>query len=434
MKNMFEKYNKEEIEYMVIVSVIIPVYNAEKYIKECLDSVLNQTMNDLEIICVDDGSTDNSMHILKKYKQSDSRVRILSQENQGSGPARNWGLKEARGKYVAFLDADDFWYDDFVLEKIANAAEENESIITGAFWGTYKDGRYTRSWLHGKYFENDIRGKWINFWEEQECMGYWSYLYQREFLTGNDIFFPSYYRFQDPPFLTEALLKVESYYVVPVDWHCYRTIYKNSLSTNRRTTDFVKGVIDIMEIAQKHHLEKLFNEMIRQLNEFSQCIINSILNGNTDMLCLLGQIQKYTVGREQEVEPIQFLQSAVNDKCKIIVNDFLSQLESIDTLVIYGAGKYGHYLLEWLDKLNIDLEIVFAETKCEEGTIVDDIKCIRIDQLAGIRGNILVIVAVTPDTQPQLEGNLKHLGIENYSLLSRDLMTALECMSGEKKQ
>lgn len=419
---------------MVIVSVIIPVYNAEKYIKECLDSVLNQTLNCLEIICIDDGSTDKSLQMLQDKQLADPRIKILSQKNQGSGPARNRGLKEARGKYVAFLDADDFWYDNFVLEKIVKVAEENGSIITGAFWGIYKDGRYTRSWLHGKYFENDISGKWLSFREEQECMGYCSYLYQREFLIGNDILFPSYYRFQDPPFLTEALLKVERYYVVPADWHCYRTIYKNSLSTNQRTTDFVKGVIDVMEIAQKHQLEKLFSEMIRQLNEFSQCIINSILNGNTDMLCLLGQIQKYTAGREREVEPIQFLQNAASDKCKMIVNDFRSQLENIDMLVIYGAGKYGHYLLEWLGKLNIDLEIVFAETKCEEGTIVDGRKCIQIDQLAGISGNILVIAAVTPDTQPQLEGNLKHLGIESYSLLSRDLMTALECMSGEKKQ
>lgn len=413
---------------MVIVSVIIPVYNAEKYIKECLDSVLNQTMNDLEIICIDDGSTDKSLQMLRDNQLADSRIKILSQKNQGSGPARNRGLKEARGKYVAFLDADDFWYDDFVLEKIANAAEENESIITGAFWGTYKDGRYTRSWLHGKYFENDIRGKWINFREEQECMGYCSYLYQREFLTGNDIFFPSYYRFQDPPFLTEALLRAESYYVVPADWHCYRTIYKNSLSTNRRTTDFVKGVIDVMEIAQKHQLEKLFSEMIRQLNEFSQCIINSILNGNTDMLCLLGQIQKYTVGREHEVEPIQFLRNAASDKCKMIVNDFRSQLEGIDMLVIYGAGKYGHYLLEWLEKLNINLEIVFAETKCVEGTIVDGRKCIQIDQFAGIKEKMLVIIAATPDTQLQMAENLKWVKIENYLFLNRDLMTALECI------
>lgn len=413
---------------MVRVSVIIPVYNTEQYIEECLDSVLNQTMNDLEIICIDDGSIDKSLHVLKQYQLSDSRVRILSQNNQGSGPARNRGMQEAHGKYVVFLDADDFWYDDFVLEKIVNAAEENESIITGAFWGTYKDCRYTRSWLHSKYFENGIRGKWIHFREEQECMGYCSYLYQREFLLGNDIFFPSYYRFQDPPFLTEALLKAEKYYVVPVDWHCYRTIYKNSLSTNRRTTDFVKGVIDVMEIAQKHHLEKLFSEMIRQLNEFSQCIINSILKGNTEMLVLLGQIQKYTVGREHEVEPVQFLQNAMNDKCKLIVNNFLGRLESINTLVIYGAGKYGHFLLEWLGKLNIDLEIVFAETKCVEGTMVDGKKCIQIDRLAEIKEKMLVIIAATPDTQLQMAQNLKYVKIENYLFLNRDLMTALECM------
>lgn len=417
---------------MIKVSVIMPVYNAETFIEESLNSVLNQTLKQLEVICIDDGSTDNSVHILKKYKQNDSRIRILSQENQGSGPARNRGLREAKGKYVAFLDADDFWYADFVLERIVASAEENESTVTGAFWGNYKDGNYKRSKLHKGYFQSDIFGGWIDFDKEQDCIGYWSYLFQREFLLKNEIMFPAYYRFQDPPFLTKALVKAEKYYVVPVDWYCYRTSYGNTLSTHQKTTDFVRGVIDIMEIAQKHHLEKLFSEMIRQLNEFSQCIINSILKGNTEMLGLLGQIQKYTAGREHEVEPIRFLQNAAKDKCKIIVNNFLSQLESIDMLVIYGAGKYGHFLLEWLEKLNIDLEIVFAETKCVEGTMVDGKKCIQIDRLAGISGNILVIVAVTPDSQLQLEENLKQLGIENYLLLSRDLMTALECLSGEK--
>ena len=85
-------------------------------------------------------------------------------------------------------------------------------------------------------------------------------------------------------------------------------------------------------------------------------------------------------------------------------------------------------MLEWLGKLNIDLEIVFAETKCVEGTMVDGKKCIQIDRLAEIKEKMLVIIAATPDTQLQMAQNLKYVKIENYLFLNRDLMTALECM------
>ena len=91
------------------VSVIIPVYNVERYLRRCLDSVIEQTLKDIEIICVDDGSTDGSPFILYEYAQKDERIIVLDRENSGAGGARNQGLKIARGQYISFLDADDFF-------------------------------------------------------------------------------------------------------------------------------------------------------------------------------------------------------------------------------------------------------------------------------------------------------------------------------------
>ena len=90
------------------VSVIIPVYNTEKYLRECLDSVVNQTLKDIEIICIDDGSTDNSLSILNEYAEHDDRFTIITQENQGAGAARNKGMEVAKGEYLYFLDSDDY--------------------------------------------------------------------------------------------------------------------------------------------------------------------------------------------------------------------------------------------------------------------------------------------------------------------------------------
>ena len=92
---------------MVKFSVIIPVYNSEKYLKECLDSLVNQTFKDFEIICINDGSTDNSKKLLEEYANKDDRINVYSQENQGVGAARNYGMTLAKGKYINFLDSDD---------------------------------------------------------------------------------------------------------------------------------------------------------------------------------------------------------------------------------------------------------------------------------------------------------------------------------------
>ena len=108
---------------MVKVSVIIPVFNVEKYLHQCIDSILNQTLKDIEIICVDDGSTDNSLSILKEYEQTDIRLKVIEQQNQGAGIARNKGMKIAKGKYLSILDADDFFEAD-MLEKAYNQCEQ----------------------------------------------------------------------------------------------------------------------------------------------------------------------------------------------------------------------------------------------------------------------------------------------------------------------
>ncbi len=110
------------------ISIIIPVYNASKYLSECLDSILNQTLKDFEIICVDDGSSDNSPVILEEYSKKDKRIRVFHQKNQYAGVARNNGLKHAKGEYVLFLDSDDF-FENTLCEKCYERAKETNADI-----------------------------------------------------------------------------------------------------------------------------------------------------------------------------------------------------------------------------------------------------------------------------------------------------------------
>ena len=105
------------------ISIIIPVYNVEKYLEQCLKSVINQTFKDIEIICINDGSTDNSLEILEAFQKQDERIKIINKQNEGQGIARNEGLKVAKGEYISFIDPDDwvaqgmyeFLYNKFLL-------------------------------------------------------------------------------------------------------------------------------------------------------------------------------------------------------------------------------------------------------------------------------------------------------------------------------
>ncbi len=113
---------------MIKVSIIIPVYNVEKYLRQCLDSVVLQTLKDIEIICINDGSTDSSFDILKEYEEKDKRIIIINKENEGLSAARNLGILKARGEYIGFVDSDDWLELDF-YEKLYNAAKKYQADI-----------------------------------------------------------------------------------------------------------------------------------------------------------------------------------------------------------------------------------------------------------------------------------------------------------------
>ena len=139
------------------VSVIIPVYNAAEFLKDGLNSLLKQTLREIEIICVDDGSTDGSLVILKEFEKADARIRVIHQENQGAGAARNNGMDVARGKYLAFLDADDF-FEKNMLKAAYDRAEETEAEVCLMQTSMIIQRKYTKN-AHGHFGSSIFRKK-----------------------------------------------------------------------------------------------------------------------------------------------------------------------------------------------------------------------------------------------------------------------------------
>ena len=120
------------------VSVIIPIYNAYDYLRPALDTVVDQTLREIEIICIDDGSTDHSLDIIKEYQKADERVRIVTENNAGVSTARNKGIIRTRGKYIIFLDADDF-YEPTLIEDMYEMAERESLDITVSRYDIYNN-------------------------------------------------------------------------------------------------------------------------------------------------------------------------------------------------------------------------------------------------------------------------------------------------------
>ena len=197
------------------ISVIIPVYNIEDYLKECLDSIVNQSLDDIEIICVNDGSTDSSLDILKEYGNADSRVRIISQENKGIGGARNTALTSVKGEYVYFMDGDDILeldaleklYNlaverdvDFIMFKISNFNEDTGEIID--------DEYYSMPYLKERVGENSFSYDDVSDMALDLCVCPYGTFFRREFIEGME--FPEGLLFEDNVFFTHALFKADN--------------------------------------------------------------------------------------------------------------------------------------------------------------------------------------------------------------------------------
>ncbi len=180
---------------MVKVSVIIPVYNGERYLEECLDSVCGQTLQDIEIICIDDDSTDSSSDILKKYQEKDHRVHVYLHEHSSAGIARNYGMTFATGEYLAFWDCDDF-FDLHALEKLYDCAQNVDADICVCggyqFFESEKTSFPCESFLNTKVIPVDqIFNRYTNpdHYLDFTCANAWNKLFKRTFIEENHLCF-----------------------------------------------------------------------------------------------------------------------------------------------------------------------------------------------------------------------------------------------------
>lgn len=222
------------------VSIIIPIYNPGKLLYECLDSVINQSMKDIEIICVDDGSTDDSLDILNEYALKDNRFKIFHQKNKGAGTARNKAIDESTGEFIIFLDSDD-WIEKDMCEKLYNHAQKLnvDLVIFDALWHTI-DGINPFNYFSMDEFNEDYNKFTFDYhFIKNRLMTasygvIWSRIYRSSYIKNNHIRFPKHKIYNDVEFCFKTAILAKNIAYYPKPFYHYIKLGQPSLQTSFR--------------------------------------------------------------------------------------------------------------------------------------------------------------------------------------------------------
>ena len=248
---------------MLKVSVVIPVYNACEYLKESIDSIINQTLKDIEIICIDDGSTDNSLNILNEYQKKDSRVSVYTQENQGPSGTRNRGISLAKGKYLYFLDSDDYITSD-MLEKLYDICEQNNldlALFKLMNFSSTDGNEYSTYYYDMPYLKEIVKDNVFDYLDVKDVLfdipvSVPGKFFKRQFIS--QFRFHEGIKFEDNLFSIEAMIKAERMYFYD-EYVYYRRIRDNSI-----TTSFYMEYDDFLK------MNDLLFDMIKQMGLYNE--------------------------------------------------------------------------------------------------------------------------------------------------------------------
>ena len=229
-----------------LVSIIIPVYNVEEYLEECLNSAITQTYPNVEIIIVNDGSTDRSTDIIGKYKKKDNRIKVFSINNSGQGKARNIGINNSLGEYIYFLDSDDF-IEKQTIEILINSIQSNHICIFNAISFLHESGKIVSSKyfnINENYLKKEIKkGNQIRYLTP--CISPWSKLYSKKFIQNNKIYFPEGIYGEDVEFWLRCIVSTNK--INYVNYYGYHRRYRKNSTMTGGSIKNLKDRIDSID-------------------------------------------------------------------------------------------------------------------------------------------------------------------------------------------
>lgn len=258
------------------ISVIIPIYNMGRYLAQCLDSIMNQTLREIEIICINDGSKDNTKEILNQYSWKDKRIKVIEQKNHGVAFSRNQGIKQAQGEFLYFIDPDDWLPDEKVFEDLYRTAIAQDVLICG---GAFLENNIergiisNREGMESKYLfhEEGI----VEYKDYQFDYGWVRFIYNRKFIVDNNLLIPDRKFFEDPVFFVKTMSKAQKFYALKRFSYCYRSGHHSYDLSYEKVLDLLSGMKDILEVAIENHYDELISlENYRLTHDYALQIAN----------------------------------------------------------------------------------------------------------------------------------------------------------------
>lgn len=412
---------------MVKVSVIIPVYNAQEYLEDCLNSIFNQTLKDIEVVCVNDGSTDHSLDILAEYKKQHCNMIIFSQGNAGSGNARNKGITLAHGEYVMFADPDDFLASEDAVETLYTTAKDKNVDVCGGNMLKFEFGALSARY-DGAFEKYTIKKEgMLSFKQYQFAYGHTRYLIKKDFIINNSIFYPPYKRGQDIVFLASLLNMINQFYVINKNIYVHRKGHKKETFTMEKADDLMKSLHAVLTLAVDNNLKELFEIYVKQINGVANKywyklirdgkwketlkINECIMKGNL----LFGFCEKENTLLDK-VSYEEKVKNAKDERNKI--NTILGKNEKI---IIYGAGTIGRRVLKYLKLKNRIPCCFIVSDNIPKETMIDGIPVIPVTQLHESKEFLFILSAADPTVKTDMKEHLINKGYNNILNLNTDI-------------
>ena len=258
------------------ISVIMPVYNMGNYIVQSLESVLRQSLSNIEIMCVDDCSTDNSAQIIKSYQKEHSNIRYHKMDqNSGSGPCRNKGMELATGEYIAFLDPDDLFAEDALQTLYKTAKETGQNIVGGNLLSFHDDDPSKAKDFGKATFEDNKLYSYAN--DYPFSVGYYRFIYKREFIQSIEVQFPPLRRYQDPPWFVQVMMQAKEFYGLSDPVYLYRQSHQKITKNHDVMNHILTGVLGNLKRFRTNDLQAHYAREQKELGYYLYGFIYSSL-------------------------------------------------------------------------------------------------------------------------------------------------------------
>lgn len=406
------------------VSIIVPVYNAEKFLRECMDSLVGQTLQEIEIICVDDGSTDGSFSILQEYRERDERVKVLSNpRNMGQPTSRNKGIAAAKGKYIQFVDADDFIEKETAGELYELSQEKEADMCYMGMQVHMEDGLDIKAVPYG------IQGQYPDVYEGKKLLGIlsekneffyytWSVFYKSSFLKENGLLYRELVCGQGGNFIPRCLCRAGRVIVCGGKYYHYR-VHGSSITHTEK--------------AQK---ELLFGKVMRYVDVL-QYFAGDQDSGELEIFLeatyrkLAGGIKSLTASEKTELEnrmPSNFARHIFHVLCKEgqtykidLSKDVLSKIKEKEYVIIYGAGYASKDVLELMQINQIEI-LGFAVTNRRKDKVnLFGHHIYEISELVQYRNKAIVLIAANKRYNQEILETLKQYEFGEYVFLNIEI-------------